>query len=490
MGRQEFSKGKTIITSYGGAGGMVSGSCHTLETRGFKLMVDCGEVQGNRDKKIEKNQRRTISSFDMFKGVDSLLITHAHADHVARAPESFAKDFRLRVYATKETVDFMRPILADSVSIQLKKSRSQDKNQNKKCFEKPRYDVHDVEAMFRRTRGIEPFKEIPIENNITVEFILNGHIGGSSSILIRNYNNGINTLFLGDTGKPVQSLCGGYLDFAAKYPKDPIHILVMDTTNFEKDPASAEESIEELLNIFDETFNNGGNIVLPLLCLHRDPELREILHNNQNTGRISSRVKFHDDSPLSRKIRPIYTSEYLLPRFGNDPFFYKTVGESVSRFDLNNLTYIESHKESMMNDLELANGGQETVVLASGGMGDHGRSVNYLNGEFCKNPKNAVVWTCHQVEGTPGANMLYREKYSSDRKCGAKVYSLGGFTSHASKFEIFDCIERYNLSELRVVYNVHGKESSMEKSMMETMKRYSGVRVFNSKIGEPIEIYH
>ena len=491
MGRPEFSRGKTIITSYGGAGGMVSGSCHTFETRGFKLMADCGEVQGEKDKIIEKNlKKNNLLLFEKFKGVDSLIITHAHADHVARAPEAFAKGFNMRVYATKETVDFMRPILEDSVNIQSKKNRLQNKNQDKSRIEKPRYDIHDVESMFRRTRGVEPFKEIPIGNNITVEFILNGHIGGSSSFLIRNYNNGINILFLGDTGKPIQSLCGGYLDFAAKYPKDPIHILVIDTTNFEKEPASADESREELINICNETCENGGNVVMPLLGLHRDQEIRETLHNNQNNGRLSSRIKFNDDSPFSRKIMTVYKSEYLNPRFGSDPFFYKTTEESMARFDLKNFSLIETHKESMMNDLELARGGQGTVVFASGGMGEHGRSVNYLNGDFCKNPKNTVVWTCHQVEGTPGANMLYREKKSRDKKQGARVYSLGGFTSHASKFELFDCLERYNIGELFAAYFVHGTVSSIEAAKQETMKRYSGIKTYTSKIGEPIEIYH
>jgi len=488
MGK-ESSRGKTIITSYGGVAGTVTGSCHVLEARGFKMAVDLGIFQGKKDDKIVNGINRNDSyATEILRGTEHIVLTHGHMDHACRAPWAFAKGFRPRIYATKETIDFSKPLWEDSIKVQESKfrdSKSKDKNNRLELL----YDKHNVETMLRHTIGFDTFKEIPIGNNITIEFITNGHVEGSSSILVRNYNNKKNILFTGDVGKPIQSLCGGYMDFAYKYPQDPIHAIVIESTNFEKEPVSAEESKEKMLDIINETFEDGGNVLFPLISFHRNSEMKENFHNYQNNGKISSRTKFVEDGPLPKIMENVYIPEYLTPRFGNDPFFYKTVEESMSRFNLQNSIVVGSHKESIAKDLELAHGGNETVILASGGMGDHGRSVNYLKGYFCKNPKNAVIYTCHQVEGTYGANMVYREKNSKDKHFGAKVYQLGGFTGHASGFEYTDYMEKFNLSELEIVEIVHGGLSSAEKMAGVIEKRYSGVKTVIPSIRQSIEFF-
>ena len=503
MGRIESLKGKMFITSYGGTGGLITGSSHLLETKGSKVLFDLGMFQGHKEERSEKGERRNLTSLsNIGRGLNNIAVTHAHIDHTGRLSKLYSEGFRPEVLATEATVAFMKPLLENSADIQKSQYSLEDRL----------FDMNDVVTTLRHTKGVKPFKEIPIgqkNSNLTVEFLLNGHVGGSSSILLRNYNNHKNILFTGDMGKPVQSLCGGYTDFMNKYPKDPINVLVIESTNFEKEPILFEEKRNELLTLIQKIWDGGGNPVFPVLSFHRCQELMEMIHNGQKDGSIPLDCKIVVDSPLAMKLLEVYKKlgpDYLSPRYGNDPNFYKTDEESISRFDLKNLTIIDLHEESVLNDINMANCKEKVIILAGGGMGDHGRSVVYLKGEFCKNPKNAVIYNCHQVEGTYGANMLYRYKQLKenkgkkpkdkkgkrldDRKKGAQVYKIEGFTSHISgPEETFGFIEKFNLEDLETVIISHGKNSSREKMAQEFERRNYGKIILRPSINQSIELY-
>jgi len=486
MEKIESSKENMLIESYGGTGGLVTGSSHLLEIKGSKILVDMGMFQGHKDENAENGDRRNFTPLtEMARGLSDVLVTHAHIDHIGRLPMIYQKGFRPRTLATEATVDFMDPMLYNSAEIQ-----SSDRN-----VENRLYGMNDVETTLRHVRGVSPFKEIQVGQNnsgISAEFLLNGHVMGSSSILIRNPHGNKNILFTGDMGKPIQSLCGGYTDFMARYPQDPINVLVVESTNFEKEPIPFKNKEEELVGKINETFADGGNVVIPVLSYHRTPEILEMLFNAKKSGKLSSEVKIILDGPLSVKLMDVSKelgSDYISRRYGDDPDFYKTDEESLARFDLKDVSLINSHKDSVKNDSEVAQSGSKTITLASGGMAEHGRSINYLKGKFGRNPKNLILFTCFQVEGTRGANMMCRKENSKEKITGAKVYQVEGFTSHISGAEeTFDFLERFNLEKLETVIICHGRNSSREKMAQEFKTRGYGKKIINSDIGQSIRL--
>jgi len=485
MEKIESSKGNMVIESYGGTGGLITGSCHMLEMGDSKILVDIGMFQGRRDERSEKGERRNFTPLtETAKGVSDVLITHAHIDHIGRLPIIYKEGFKPRTLTTEATAKFMEPMLFDSAHIQSLEN-----------IENRLYDEFDVEKTLLNIKGLKPFEEIQIgqkRSNISAEFLLNGHVMGSSSILVRNLDGHKNILFTGDIGKSVQSLSGGYTDFANRYPKDAINTIVIESTNFEREPVPFKNKEEELLSKINETFADGGSVMIPVLAYHRTPEVIEILSNAKKSGKLPSDVKIVLDGPLSVKLMTVFQNldiSYISPRYGDDPNFYKTDEESMARFGLEGLEIISSHEQSVDNDKKVAGKGNRMIVLASGGMGDCGRSTNYLKGEFGKNPKNLILYTCYQVEGTYGANMLYREKNSKDKKSGAKVYKVEGFTSHISGTEeTFDFVERFNLENLETVIICHGKDSSREKMAQEFKRRGYGKQIISSNIGQSIRL--
>lgn len=375
----------------------------------------------------------------------------------------------------------METMLNNSADIQAKEDK-----------ENRLYDRVDVETTMDHLTVVDPFTETPIgqrHNYATAEFLPNGHVMGANSIFVRLEEQ--NILFTGDIGKPQQSLCGGYLDYAPNYPNDPVHVLVVESTNFNNEPVSFEEKRRNFLSSIQNTWKNGGNPLLPVLSFHRFHEILEMLHNSQG-HEIPEDCKIFIDAPLGMNLLDDFkklTPDQLTSRYGNDPDYYKTEEESLNRFDLKNLTVVNSHVESIANDAELASYPGKAIIIASGGMAEHGRSLNYIHGQFCQNSKNTVIFTCHQVEGTEGAALLKGEAAKGSKKKGAKHIYVKGFTGHVSgPTETFDFLNRFNLGQLKDVIVTHGNDLARLGMVSEFKTRHPNANVFLPKLEENIEI--
>ena len=94
-----------------GADKEVTGSCHLLEVRGKKILIDCGLQQGGDE--LDDNALPFAAG-----EVDCVLVTHAHIDHSGRIPLLVKNGYKGPVIATRLTCDLLRIMLMDSARIQ------------------------------------------------------------------------------------------------------------------------------------------------------------------------------------------------------------------------------------------------------------------------------------------------------------------------------------------------------------------------------------
>lgn len=66
-----------------GAAGHVTGSRHLLETRGRRLLIDCGLFQGPKENRLKNWNAFPVEA----KSIDAVLLTHAHIDHIGYQAE-------------------------------------------------------------------------------------------------------------------------------------------------------------------------------------------------------------------------------------------------------------------------------------------------------------------------------------------------------------------------------------------------------------------
>ena len=79
-----------------GAARMVTGSNFLLTTKNYKILIDCGMFQGNKEK-----ERMNFEPFSYEVGdIDYLILTHAHIDHSGRIPKLVKDGFRGKILCT------------------------------------------------------------------------------------------------------------------------------------------------------------------------------------------------------------------------------------------------------------------------------------------------------------------------------------------------------------------------------------------------------
>src|SRR5713226_10756162 len=93
-----------------GAAGTVTGSKHLLNLdasasapdsgAGFQVLIDCGLFQGPKEWR-ERNWRDTPVPA---KGIDAIILTHAHLDHCGWIPRLVKEGSRGPIYATPPTI--------------------------------------------------------------------------------------------------------------------------------------------------------------------------------------------------------------------------------------------------------------------------------------------------------------------------------------------------------------------------------------------------
>lgn len=250
-----------LIESFGGTGGYITGSCHkiTFSKEGANgrekgrgednsFLVDAGLWQGKFEERSERGERRNFEPMkNIAVGITDILASHVHIDHVGKLPAVYKDGFTPRILTTRVTAEFMKPVLENSAEIQ-----------ESKTIQERLYTNWDVEKAIRHIQPVEPFTMIDIgkkHSNITAEFDLNGHIMGSSSIVITDHRSNKSVLFTGDMGKPNQALGGGYQEYIGRYSKTPIDMLVIESTSFDKEPVSFEEKEKEF---FERGSRNMG----------------------------------------------------------------------------------------------------------------------------------------------------------------------------------------------------------------------------------------
>ncbi|HLD34616.1 MAG TPA: MBL fold metallo-hydrolase, partial [Patescibacteria group bacterium] len=99
--------------SFHGACQEVTGSCILIETDKTKFLVDCGMFQGSR---FAREENFEPWAFDP-KGIDFLILTHAHVDHCGRLPRLSRDGFKGKIYSTPATRDLAEIILLDSAKV-------------------------------------------------------------------------------------------------------------------------------------------------------------------------------------------------------------------------------------------------------------------------------------------------------------------------------------------------------------------------------------
>ena len=433
-----------------GATHEVTGSCYYLEAAGHKFLVDCGMEQGP---DYYENAEIPVALGE----IEFVLLTHAHIDHSGNLPAIYAKGFRGPVYATDATSHLCDIMLRDSAHIQMFEAEWRNRKgrrQGKPEFV-PAYTMEDAMGVIRNFVGCPYNKMITPAEGISARFIDAGHLLGSASIelTIREEDTEKKIVFSGDIGNTCQPLI-----------KDPEYLhhadyIVMESTYGDRSHGEKPDYVKLLSEIIQETFDRGGNLVIPSFAVGRTQEMLYFIRQIKADGLVYGHdgFKVYVDSPLANEATTIFSEHQYdcfdeeameLIKRGINPISFPGLKISVTSDDSKSINYDEEPK----------------VIISASGMCDAGRIKHHLKHNLW-NEKNTILFVGYQAVGTLGRALIEGaadvKLFGEPVHVAAHICQMPGISGHADVNGLLDWAKAFE-EKPQKVFVTHGDDTVTE----------------------------
>ena len=263
--------------SFFGAAHEVTGSCHLLEACGKNILIDCGMEQGP---DLYENQELPVTPGE----VDYILLTHAHIDHSGNIPLLVKKGFSGEIITTFATADLCDIMLRDSAHIQEFEAewRNRKARRSGEPEYEPIYTVADADVATKLLAPVDYGQKITLCDGIEVRFNDVGHLLGSASIEVWVTEGEVSQkiVFSGDVGNKNQPIIKD-----PQLVKEADYVVIESTYGDRTHGEDIPDYVGEFTRILRETFQKGGNVVIPSFAVGRTQEIlyfiREIKEKNK-----------------------------------------------------------------------------------------------------------------------------------------------------------------------------------------------------------------
>ncbi len=461
--------------TFHGAAGVVTGSNYLLQTDRYRIMIDCGQFQG--EKELEKLNREPFP-YDP-ASIDVLLLTHAHIDHSGRIPLLVKQGFRNRILCTRPTAELATLLLKDSGRIHEAEAEWDNKKRERAGLEKskPLFTEADAIESLAYLNPVDYERAIEVLPGITVTYHNAGHLLGAAFIELTVHDGGPKRtlIFSGDLGmREIPMLNRPVPPPAADY-------LIIESTYGDRNHENVATRVERLVDILLDTTDRGGTALIPSFAIGRTQEILFAL-NTHITDPVK-REKFLDipiyvDSPLAIDAISVYEHNSAYYNAQAQALFAS--GKSPLRMP--NLHIITSSDGS----IALNRDNSPKVIISASGMCDAGRIQHHLKHHLWGSA-NSLIFVGYQAAGSLGR--LIKEGNPTVQilgetvRVGARIHTLEGFSGHADKEDLVSWLKGF-AEPPKQTFVVHGEpEMSLPFSRcLEEMGHHPQIPVLNQTV--------
>lgn len=369
--------------------------------------------------------------------IDFVLLSHAHIDHSGGIPSLYLQGSPTLV-TTPPTLELAKMLSYDS----LKLSR-----------EHLPFDQIEIKEMAQNTRLVQYNESITLKENTKAKFLNNGHIPGSSSIIL-NINGKKIWYCVGFNQSDTQLLNGAQIPENIK----DIDVVIMESTYCQEERPKRTEIEKNLIENTRRVIDQNGKVLIPAFAVGRSQEVISILDSYNFKGRVSI-------DGMAKRASKIFL---------RNPSFLKDADQLFE--SLRKVTRIENRKERKRFI------SKPGVMVTPAGMLQGGWVRWYLK-EVYGNPNDALYFVSFQVPGTLGHRLLNGGKFrwnGEEREVKAEVKQFH-LSSHSDRSQLLEVLEM--LKDDAKLYLIHGEEEDQLKFAEELRDKYE-FSVFVPKEGD------
>lgn len=416
----------SMNVSFHGGAREVTGACYLFESGSTKILIDCGLFQGSRECED--------MNFEPFRfpaaGIDALIVTHAHLDHIGRIPKLVRDGFHGPIYSTAATRDLAILILEDALGLAERKDAAL-------------YTSADIASALSQWKALSYHEAISFGG---VRFSLRdaGHILGSAMAHIEA--EGKRVLFTGDLGNVPSVLLPP--------PEIPagIDVMVIESAYGARTHESHEERVVALERAIEDTAARGGTLMIPAFATERTQDILHLLNEMLHQKRIPE-IPIFVDSPLAIRVTQVY--EQHRESYRKDIRALLSAHPHLFQFRKLRMTPRVEESKSI-NDVP-----PPKVIIAGSGMMAGGRILHHAR-RYLPDQKSILLIIGYQTGGSLGRRLVDGEKtvkiFGDTVSVRAEIREIQGFSAHADNPQLFAFVEK-NRDTLKRVFVVQGEEA-------------------------------
>jgi len=433
-----------------GAAHEVTGSCHYLEIGNKHILVDCGMEQG-----VNTFENASLPVEEAM--IDYVFLTHAHVDHSGNLPLLYAKGFRGEIFTTEASADLCSIMLRDCAHIQTMEAEQKNRKLRRRAgatLVEPLFTMEDAEGCIKSIVACGYNKEIEVCEGVKIRFTDIGHLLGSASIEVWLTEEGVTRklVFSGDIGNINQPLL-----------RDPTPTSLADYVIMESTYGNRYHDMEkvdyvaELTKVLQETFDKGGNVVIPSFAVGRTQELLYFLRKIK----VGKLVKGHEDftvyvdSPMAVEATGIF-QENRWECFDQEAMEFVEAGINPIAFAGLKLSITSDESKAINFD------DNPKVILSASGMCEAGRIRHHLKHNLWR-PESTILFVGYQSVGTLGRTLLEGAEevklFGEPIEVRAKIASMRGLSGHADKEGLLHWVNSFE-EKPKKVFVVHGDDDA------------------------------
>ncbi|MCP4542351.1 MAG: MBL fold metallo-hydrolase [Chloroflexi bacterium] len=428
-----------------GAAQTVTGSQYLISVNGSRILMECGLVQGKRQKSFERNRNLPFDA----ASVDTLVLSHAHIDHSGNIPNMVRNGFQGAIYCTFATRDLCSAMLRDSAYIQERDVKYVNKKRTRKGEPpvEPIYTHADAIASLEHFVSVGYGRPVPIAPGVRCTFFDAGHILGSSMVLLEMTEGQRQTrlLFSGDLGRNNIPI------LRDPTPAPQADVLLIESTYGNRLHKPHEEAEQKLLNLIKKTYAQGGKVVIPAFSVGRTQEIVYSLHRLSSAHKLPD-IPIYVDSPLAVGATEIFR---LHPEcYDEEVQNFVARDRHPDPFGFERLRYIRNVEDSKA--LNMMQG--SAIIISASGMCEAGRIQHHLKYNV-SDPRSTVLIVGWQAPHTLGRRLVEKQEtvriFGQEHRLRARVESIQGYSAHADQKGLLDWAKPI-APGLRHTFVVHG----------------------------------